>query len=54
MYRGQDVYACMYVCMYVQVYNQDITDLQYESTSGLVKAEERNQNFASMNTHYKG
>jgi len=44
----------MYVCMYVHVYKWDITDLQYESTAGLVKAEERNHIFPNMNAHYKG
>jgi len=35
------------------VYNRDITDLQSESTAVLVTAEERNQNLANMNAHYK-
>jgi len=48
------VCVCVCVCTYVHVYNCDITDLQHESTAGLVKVEERNQNFRNMNAHYKG
>ena len=42
------------VSVCVCVHNQDITDLEYRSTAVLVTAEERNQNLANMNAHYKG